>query len=97
MIFDHRGRLRLTRSHLNRLRKHNAQQGFVVNDIHSMSEYGQALVNGLPDHIVEDMLQFFETGDSPLIRQGARERGVSDTPPSRGAINNQREDGPIDE
>lgn len=90
MIYDSKGRVRLTRSKLNMLRKHNAQQGRVLGPINTVEDHQEAVIDGLPDDIIDDMLEFFETGDSPLQRQGRLERaaqggqaeGLDRAPPS---------------
>jgi hypothetical protein len=69
MIRDGKGGIKLTKSELNRLRMWNAQNGFVVGDITTEDEYHRAVIHGLPPHIIDDMLEYFETGSSPMTKK----------------------------
>jgi hypothetical protein len=74
MIYDGKGNVRLTKSELNKLRKYNAQQGHVLPAIKTNEDLLQATISGLPPEIINDMLEFFETGSSPLTRKGLEEK-----------------------
>ena len=74
MIRDSKGKIRLTKSEINTLRKENAKHGVVLGDIKTDEDLLAAAINGLPDEIVNDMLEFFETGQSPLTRGNLGER-----------------------
>jgi hypothetical protein len=80
MIYDSKGNVRLTKSELNTLRKHNAQQGNVVGTIKTPADLLEASISGLPDEIMNDMLEFFETGSSPLTDEGLSERAEATAP-----------------
>jgi len=78
MIYDDKGNVRLTRSELNDLRTAAAKQGEVILDERKMTreEHLEALAAGTPLEIIEDALEFFQTGSSPLTREGGAERAV---------------------
>lgn len=61
MIIGNDGRVRLTPSELNRLRRHAAKNGFVVETIGTLGEYLEASILGLTDDRVRDMLEFIDT------------------------------------
>ena len=68
-------KVRLTRSEFARLQEANATHGGrVLGRIHSLRDYLEALIGGLPDEILFDMLEFFETDTSELTRRGDEER-----------------------
>jgi hypothetical protein len=77
MIRDSNGNVRLTKSEHNKLRKYNAQNGIALGEVKTDEEYREAVYNGLPPEIVDDMLEFFETGNSPLTRKGIAERELT--------------------
>ncbi len=66
MIFESNDCVRLTPHELNRLRQRNAQNGEVVNAIKKLLA---AVIGGLTPCVAEDLLEFLETGNSPLNRQ----------------------------
>jgi hypothetical protein len=74
MIRDSKCNVRLTKSELNKLRQENAKQGEVLGTIKTDQDLLAAALNGLPNEIVNDMLEFFETGSSPLTCKGIAER-----------------------
>jgi hypothetical protein len=78
MIRDSRGNVRLTKSEHNKLRQENAKNGVVIGNIKTDGDLLDAAICGLPNEIVDDMLQFFETGSSPLTRKGTVERKRED-------------------
>lgn len=80
MIYDKNGRVHLTQSEFNKLRACNAQQGEVLRDTRVMTqqEYLTSLLNGTPLEILEDMIEFFEKGSSPLTRRGDAERAAAE-------------------
>ena len=79
MIRDGKGKVRLTKSEFNSLRAENAKNGVVIGEIRTDEDLLTASINGLPDHLLNDMLEFFETGGSPLTRQGRNERSNVNT------------------
>lgn len=74
MIFERNGRVRLTPSELNRLRKLNARNGEAVNNIKTCDELLAATLGGLSSELAADIFEFLETGSSPLTRKGRAER-----------------------
>jgi len=68
MIRDRNGNIRLTKSERNKLRQANAKNGEVLGNIKTDQDLLAAAINGLPNEIINDMLEFFETGSSPLTR-----------------------------
>jgi hypothetical protein len=74
MIRDRNGNVRLTKSELNTLSQENAKNGNVLGKIASDSDLLEAAIGGLPDEIVNDMLEFFETGRSKLTNGGTMEK-----------------------
>jgi len=74
VIYDSKGKVRLTRSEENTLRKYNALNGDVLGPIETSDDYRMAVIGGLPSELVDDMIAFLETGTSPLHRQGLAER-----------------------
>lgn len=73
-IYLDNDRVRLTKTEQNDLRSAAARQGFAINKITTGSELLEAAVCGLDDDLAADMLQFLETGTSPLFEQGKAER-----------------------
>ena len=69
MIFESNGCVRLTPHELNCLRQRSAQNGEVVNAIKTRDELLAAVIGGLTPCVAEDLLEFLETGNSPLTRQ----------------------------
>lgn len=51
-------RIRLTDTELNVIRQRAAQNGIVVNSVSTESELLEAIINGLGEAIIEDMLAF---------------------------------------
>jgi hypothetical protein len=74
MILDDKGNVRLTKSELNKLRQENAKNGEVLGSIKTDQDLLAAALSGLPNDILNDMLEFFETGSSPLTSEGRTER-----------------------
>lgn len=73
MFFVTPTRVRLTPYELNGLRRAAAQNGVAVNRVETPAELLQATLDALPPERQVDLLQFLETGVSPLM-QGARIR-----------------------
>jgi hypothetical protein len=82
MIRDSKGNVRLTKSELNKLRRENAKNGEVLGIVKTDQDLLAAALNGLPNEIINDMLEFFETGSSPLVRKGIDERAKQGPPTS---------------
>lgn len=57
-------KIRFTKKSLQQTRKNAAAGGFAVNQVRSISEGMEATIKALPSYLVEDMLNFFETGKS---------------------------------
>lgn len=51
-------RFRLTRTELNILRRRAAKNGIAINEVHTESELWEALIDGLDEATVNDMLDF---------------------------------------
>lgn len=66
MIFETQSRVRLTKSELNMLRQRNARNGNVVAAIGTVDQLHEALIGGLSTQQARDMLDFLETGSSPM-------------------------------
>ncbi|MGI9301342.1 MAG: hypothetical protein ACR2RB_01345 [Gammaproteobacteria bacterium] len=69
MIKDDKNRVRLTRDELNTLRTANARNGNVVNDVSTTDELMSAAIGAQRPSIQSDLLEFLETGSSPLTRR----------------------------
>lgn len=67
-------RVRLTKGEINALRSAAARQGFAINNVTTDSELLEAVICGLDADVAEDMLQFLETGTSPMYEEGQAER-----------------------
>ena len=61
-------KIRLTKTELNALRRDNARNGEAVNDVTDTSDYLNASIGALDPEVQADMLEFLETGSSPLTR-----------------------------
>lgn len=68
MFFVSRERVRLTTSELNHLRQAAGRNGHAVNRIDSPGDLLQATLDGLAPERQADLLEFLETGSSPLTR-----------------------------
>lgn len=88
MIRDNKGNVRLTKSELNKLRQENAKQGEVLGSIKTDDDLLAAALNGLPNEIINDMLEFFETGSSPMTRRCQTEHPELDA--THNKANNRR-------
>ena len=73
MIFQG-DKVRLTRHELAIRRAGAARNGHVVNDITTRDALLEATLAALRPELQADMLEFFETGSSPLTRQGKDRR-----------------------
>lgn len=62
------GKVRLTKSELNRLRRDAARHGQAIGPIHAAEDYQAALVAACSPALLEDLLEALETGSSRLIR-----------------------------
>ena len=71
MIFGTNGSVRLTRGELNMLRQANALNGHAVTAIRTRDELMEAALDGLPPGLQSDLLEFLETGRSPLTLPNA--------------------------
>lgn len=60
------GKSRLTREQLDRYRKAAAENGLVVEQVENAGEALGAALSAIPNNLAEDMLQFLETGSSPM-------------------------------
>jgi hypothetical protein len=74
MIFSSRHRVHLTRAELNGLRQAAARNGCVVNRIETPAELLRATLDALPSERFADLLEFLETGSSPLTREASLRR-----------------------
>lgn len=61
-------KVRLTRGELNELRTENARNGNVVNEVADTTAYLEAAIGALKPDTQADLLEFLETGSSPLTR-----------------------------
>lgn len=62
------GLVRLTRDEFDAYRRAAARNGHAVNRVGNARELMRAAVEGLPDSLLEDLLEFAETGSSRLTR-----------------------------
>ena len=69
MIKDSKNRVRLTPTELNTLRTANAFNGNVVHEVKTTDELLTASVGAQRPEIQDDLLEFLETGSSPLTRR----------------------------
>lgn len=69
MIKDSNNRVRLTTSELNALRTANAKNGNVVNDVKTTDDLITAAVGAQRQEIQDDLMEFLESGSSPLTRR----------------------------
>jgi hypothetical protein len=74
MIFESNGRVRLTPDELNRLRQLNARNGEVINIVETRDDLLRAILGALSPERVADMLEFMETGNSPLTLEASASR-----------------------
>ena len=58
------GAVKLTASELNELRQAAARNGHVVNRVSNTTEFLEAAVEGLTPSLVQDLLDYLETGQS---------------------------------
>lgn len=68
MFFVSPAHVRLTAAELNHLRQAAARNGHAVNHIDSPGDLLQATLDGLAPERQADLLEFLETGSSPLTR-----------------------------
>lgn len=73
-IYLDKDHVRLTNGEANALRSAAARQGFAINNITTGSELLEAAICSLDAEVAEDMLQFLETGTSPMYEEGQAER-----------------------
>ena len=67
MLFDvDTDAVRLSKEELNELRARAAKNGIVIGDVKNAGEALGATLSALPKNLAEDMLQFLETGSSPM-------------------------------
>lgn len=66
MIFADHNTVRLTATELNDLRQANAKNGFAVNRIVTRDDLLEAVLGGLSLELQNDLMDFLETGNSPL-------------------------------
>ncbi len=57
------GRVRFTRSELNRLRRDAAKNGFVIETVKTVGEYLEASILALDDERVQELLRFMDRLD----------------------------------
>jgi hypothetical protein len=69
MIKDSKNRVRLTPTELNGLRSANARNGNTVNAVETIEELLTAAIGAQRPEIQDDLLEFLETGSSPLTRR----------------------------
>lgn len=74
MIFSSRHQVHLTRHELNGLRQAAARNGRVVNHVETPAELLRATLDALPSERLADLLEFLETGSSPLTREACVRR-----------------------
>ena len=74
MIFSSRHQVHLTRAELNGLRQAAARNGRVINRVDTPAKLLHATLDALPSERLADMLEFLETGSSPLIREASARR-----------------------
>lgn len=58
---DSSGKVKLSRTETNRLRKLAAKNGVAINAIETADQYSDALYSALPSILAEDMLAFFDS------------------------------------
>ncbi len=68
MLSNFNGKIKLTKSELNMLRQYAARNGHAVNQINTLEALFSASIAALSPALQEDMLEFMETGSSPLTR-----------------------------
>lgn len=73
MIFDKDSRVRVTNSELNFLRQRNAHHGNIITRIATVDELLNAVIGGLPSEIAADLLEYLETGRSPMTSPQQRQ------------------------
>ena len=69
MIKDSKNRVRLTPAELNGLRSANARNGHAINVVETTGELLTAAIGAQRPEIQDDLLEFLETGSSPLTRR----------------------------
>jgi hypothetical protein len=73
-IYLDKDHVRLTKGEVNALRSAAARQGIAINNITTGSELLEAVICSLDTDVAEDMLQFLETGTSPMYEAGQTEQ-----------------------
>lgn len=69
MLFDTTSnKIRLTRAELARLRQCAARNGYAIGVVNTLPDAVVAHVQALPPAMAADMLEFCETGSSPMTR-----------------------------
>ena len=68
MFFVSRTHVRLTPAELNSLRQAAARNGHAINHVDSPGDLLRATLDGLAPERQADLLEFLETGSSPLTR-----------------------------